>query len=166
MTGWKCLAALILIGPTAWAGEKLEYNKDIRPILAENCFACHGPDKNARKSDLRLDVREDAVRAKAIVPGDPDRSGLVARIFESDPARIMPSRKSLKKLTDRQKEILKKWVLEGGEYQPHWSFIAPKRPSLPRVKNQEWARNAIDHFILAELEKQGITPAREADRQA
>jgi hypothetical protein len=144
----------------------LQYNRDIRPILAENCFACHGPDSAARKADLRLDRRDDAVEAKAIVPGKPDESSLVQRVFASTASKLMPPEKSHKKLTAAQKETLRRWVAEGAEYQPHWSLIAAKRPPLPAVKNAAWVRNPIDRFILAELEKRGLQPAPEADRRA
>jgi hypothetical protein len=144
---------------------KLEYNRDVRPILAENCFACHGPDSAARKADLRLDRREVAVEAEAIVPGHPEKSAVVERIFADEDALIMPPPKSHKKLTAVQKDTLKRWIAEGAEYQPHWSFIAPKRPRLPAVKNTRWVRNPIDNFILAGLEKHGLQPAPEADRR-
>jgi hypothetical protein len=143
----------------------LEYNRDIRPILAENCFACHGPDSAARKKDLRLDQRDSAIDAKAIVPGKPTESEMIARIFAAPDDGMMPPVKSHKKLTAAQKETLKKWVAEGAEYEPHWSFIAPVRPKVPEVKDKAWVRNPIDNFILAELEKRGLKPAPEADRR-
>lgn len=142
----------------------LQFNRDIRPILAENCFACHGPDSAARKAMLRIDRRADAIDGKAIVPGDPGASEMINRIFSADEAEIMPPPKTKKKLTAAQKEMLKKWVAEGAEYQAHWSFIAPVRPKPPEVKNKAWIRNPIDNFILAELEKRGLKPAPEADR--
>ncbi len=144
---------------------KLQYNRDIRPILADNCFACHGPDSAARKKDLRLDRREVAVDVGAIVPGKPDESLLVERIFAEEQSQRMPPAKSLKKLTDAQKETLKRWIAEGAEYESHWSLILPKRPEPPVVKNEKWVRNPIDRFILAELEKRGLQPAPEADRR-
>src|SRR5262245_38568738 len=148
------------------AAERLEYNRDIRPILAENCFACHGPDSAARKADLRLDAREVAVEMEAIVPGQPDKSGLIERINSTEAGRLMPPPKSHKRLTAAQKDTLKRWIAEGAEYQPHWSFLAPRRPALPAVKNAGWARTPLDRFILAELEKRGLQPAPEADRRA
>src|SRR5438105_1761253 len=108
--------------------EKLEYNRDIRPILSENCFACHGPDSASRKAKLRLDVRDEAVKRGAIVPGQPDKSLLVQRIFAKDSKQQMPPAKSHKTLTTAQKEKLKAWIAQGAEYQPHWSYITPKRP--------------------------------------
>jgi hypothetical protein len=165
-----CLACLFSLSPclpVSLSAEKdrLEYNRDIRPILAENCFACHGPDSAARKAGLRLDRREDAIKAEAIVPGKPDQSLLIERVVTTEPREQMPPPKSLKKLTAGQKELLRRWIAEGAEYQPHWSFIAPTRPALPAVKNAGWARNSIDRFILAELEKRGLQPAPEADRR-
>jgi len=144
---------------------KLEYNRNIRPILAENCFACHGPDRAARKAELRLDTRDDAIKAEAIVPGSSGKSELVRRIFAAKPAKLMPPRKTHKKLTDAQKETLKRWIDQGAEYGLHWAFISPTRPAVPAVKNTSWVRNPIDNFILAELEKHGLQPAPEADRR-
>ena len=118
-----------LVGVRRRAADKLEYNRDIRPILAENCFACHGPDSAARKADLRLDQRDDGRRGRRpSCPGKPDESELIDRIFSDDPTELMPPPKSHKKLTAAQKETLKRWIAEGAEYQPHWSFIAPQRP--------------------------------------
>jgi hypothetical protein len=147
------------------AADSPKYNRDIRPILAENCFACHGPDKMARKAKLRLDVREDAIKAGTIVPGKPEQSPLIERIFTADKRDLMPPPKSHKKLTAAQKDLLKAWVAAGAEYQAHWSFIPPTRPALPGVRNTAWVRNPIDRFILARLEKHGLTPAPEADRR-
>ncbi len=168
----KLWALLVTLSPchlvtlsSAHAAGKLEYNRDIRPILAENCFACHGPDSAARKAGLRLDQRDEAIKAGAILPGKPDESALVERIFTNEAKELMPPAKAHKKLTAAQKQTLKQWVAGGAEYQPHWSFIAPKRPALPPVKNQAWVRNPIDRFILAELEKKGLQPAPEADRR-
>ncbi len=141
------------------------YNRDVRPILAETCFACHGPDKAARKGKLRLDIREEALKGEAFVPGKPEKSALVQRIYADSPRDLMPPVKSHKKLTAEQKEVLKQWIAAGGEYEPHWAFLPPKRSPLPAVKNKKWARNGIDYFVLAELEKRGLAPAPEADRR-
>jgi len=166
MTSSMLVVFSALGAATANAAEtKLEYNRDVRPILAENCFACHGPDSASRKAGLRLDRRDDAIKANAIAPGNPDKSEAIVRIFSNDSNQMPPS-KSHKKLTPTQKEVLKKWVAQGAEYQLHWSFIAPKRPELPAVKNAAWARNPVDRFILADLEKHGLSPAPEADRRA
>lgn len=148
----------------------LEYNRDIRPILSENCFACHGADSASRKASLRLDRFEDAVLPRkdakpAIVPGKPDGSEVVSRIFEKNEDDIMPPAKSHKVLKPEQKEILKRWIAEGARYQAHWSLIAPIRAPMPQVKDKHWVRNPIDSFVLARLEKEGLKPAPEADKR-
>ncbi|QDV49812.1 Planctomycete cytochrome C [Gimesia fumaroli] len=145
------------------AAEPLEYNRDIRPILADHCFACHGADSAARKADLRLDQREAAIEFGAIIEGKPDESELIARILSDDPDLVMPPHASKNPLTEAQKEALKQWVAAGANYQPHWSFIAPQRPSQPAVKNTAWSKNAIDRFVLARLEANGLSPAPEAN---
>src|SRR5215471_4920645 len=127
-----CISICAIV-PAARAGDKLDYNRDVRPILSENCFPCHGPDSAARKAGLRLDRRDDAVNSEAFVPGKPDESALVERISSDDSSHLMPPPKTKKKLTATQKETLKRWIAEGAEYQLHWSFIAPKRPALPTV---------------------------------
>lgn len=159
------LLALCLAALAPARGAEIEYNRDIRPILADTCFACHGPDSAARKADLRLDRRDDAIAAGALAPGKPDDSGFIERIFSTDPETLMPPPASHKKLTDQQKDLLKRWVASGAEYQPHWSFIAPTRPTPPTVKNTAWVRTPVDAFVLARLEKEGLSPAAEADRR-
>ncbi len=149
----------------AGADEKVSYNRDIRPILSDNCFYCHGPDAAHREADLRLDVRDAAVAAKAFVPGDAAESELVKRIFSADPDELMPPPKSHKKLTDAQKDLFKRWVAQGAEYQPHWSYIPPKRDAAPAVKDAKWARNPIDAFVLSVLESKKLSPSKEADRR-
>ncbi len=141
----------------------LEYNRDIRPILADACFACHGVDGAARQADLSLDLRQAAIDSGAIEPGKPSESSMIDRILTTDPERIMPPPKSHKKLSDAQKETLRKWVEQGADYQPHWSLIAPKKSEPPAVKNAQWVCNPIDQFILAQLEANGLSPAPEAD---
>lgn len=144
-------------------GQKIEFNRDIRPILSDNCFRCHGPDKGHRKAKLRLDDRSVAVEQGVIVPGKPDESELVARIFASDPEDRMPPADSHKQLTNAQKGLLKRWIAEGAEYQPHWAYLKPTRPPLPAVKNKAWVRTPVDAFILHELEARKIEPSPEAD---
>jgi mono/diheme cytochrome c family protein len=150
------------------SGTKVEYNRDIRPIFAENCFACHGPDSAARKGDLRIDRRDDAVKSGAITPGNLNESKLIDRICSEDADEVMPPPKTLKKLTAAQKETLKRWIASGAEYQAHWSFIAPVRPAAPKFdepKAKAWIKNPIDAFIYAKLKAAGLEPAPEADRR-
>jgi hypothetical protein len=174
------LCAAVATG-VAWAAEtssqvklnnstprQVQYPRDILPLLSANCFACHGPDDKTRKAGLRLDVAEVATRtlksgSRAVVPGDPDNSELVARIFATDSDR-MPPPKSHKQLKESEKLLLKRWIAEGAEYQRHWAFVAPKRPPLPPTQAKGWARNPIDLFILSRLEAAGLRPAPEADR--
>lgn len=141
------ITALILWSSLPALSAPLSYNRDVRPILAENCFSCHGPDKNAREAKLRLDVREDALDKEAFVPGNPGDSELVLRINTDDEEELMPPRKSHKVLTSEQKKILEEWIKQGGEYEPHWAYIAPRRPEVPRMG----AKHPIDNFILAAM---------------
>jgi hypothetical protein len=143
---------------------RLDFNRDIRPILSENCFYCHGQDPAKREADLRLDVREAAVAAGAIVPGDPGASGILERVYSTDPDVLMPPPDSNRRLSDDQKKILGRWIREGAEYAPHWAFVAPARPAPPPVTRADWPRNEIDRFVLAKLEAAGMEPAPEADR--
>src|SRR6266446_7638975 len=150
--------------PAIAVAADIQFNRDIRPILSETCFRCHGPDSAARKADLRFDRREVAVKIGAIMPGQPEKSEMITRIFSDDPDEQMPPPSSHKSLTAAQKDLLKRWIAAGAEYQPLWSFIAPKRPDLPTVKNEAWVKNPIDRFALAKLEQNGLQPAPEADR--
>ncbi len=142
----------------------IDFNRDIRPILSENCFYCHGQDGNKRKADLRLDVREEAIKALALVPKDAGKSSMIQRIHSSEAGEVMPPPKSNRKLTPAQKNLLNRWVAEGGEYAKHWAFVAPVRPAVPVVNNKAWVRNPIDAFVLARLESAGLEPSLEADR--
>ena len=145
------------------AQDKVNFARDIQPLLAENCFACHGTDAETRAADLRVDQREAAIEYGAIEPGNADDSVLVDRLYEEDPDAIMPPPDSGKKLTDAEKALLKRWVNEGAEYSKHWSLVAPKKPELPKVRNEKWVRTEIDQFILARLETEGLEPAADAD---
>jgi hypothetical protein len=145
------------------SGDKpIEFNRDVRPILTENCFACHGPDKNKRKAKLRLDVHEVALERGAVVPGKPDESKLVEHIFSEDPDAQMPPPQSGKSLANGQKELLKRWIASGAEYQPHWSYMKLQRPPVPQTRNPYWVRNPVDAFILRALEEKSIQPSPEA----
>ncbi|MEX2188139.1 MAG: DUF1549 domain-containing protein, partial [Pirellulales bacterium] len=142
-----------------------KYNRDIRPILFENCFACHGPDSASRKAELRIDKRDAAIEAGVIEPGKPDDSEMIRRVLSDDPDEQMPPPATHKKVTKEQKEMLRRWIAAGAEYEPHWSLIPPRRATPPDVKNADWVRTPIDSFILAALEAKGLTPAPEADRR-
>ncbi len=145
---------------------KIDFSRDVRPILSDKCFACHGPDTTKLKGKLRLDVREAAIKAGAIVPGKPGESELIRRVFAADPAERMPPAASHKTLTAAEKDLLQRWIAGGAEYKAHWAFLAPVRPPLPAVKAAAWPRNPIDHYVLARLEQEGLPPSPEAARTA
>jgi mono/diheme cytochrome c family protein len=159
--------SLALLPATASAAaplpEVVELNRHIRPILADNCFACHGPDQNARKADLRLDTEEGL--ATVLQAGKPDDSELIQRITSTDVEQRMPPAKFGKKLTAQQIELIRRWVAQGGKYQKHWSLLSAHRPDLPAVGKLGAGRNAVDRFILARLEQEGLKLSPEADRR-
>ena len=152
-------------GSASTAADEVAYNRDIRPILVENCFACHGADSASRQADLRLDRRDDAIASGGIVPGDPDSSPLLDRVYSDDPEEVMPPPATKKQVSAEQKELLTKWIAAGAPYEPHWSFIPPVKPEPPVVANEGWVRNEIDRFVLAGLESVWLEPAGEADRR-
>src|SRR2546429_1122681 len=147
----------------------VEFNRDVRPILSDNCFACHGPDKNKRKADLRLDTEEGAFGDRGevviIVPGKPEQSELFRRISTTDEKLRMPKAKFGKKLSAQQIDLVRQWILQGAKWQKHWSLIPPERPELPAVQNASWVVNPIDRFVLDRLDREGLKPSREADRR-
>ena len=151
------------------AGGKVDFTRDIRPILSDNCFACHGPDTNKVKADLRLDLKAEAFRKLdsgevAIVPGKPEQSRLLQLVsLPLDDDDHMPPKKTGKKLTAAQLDLLRRWIAEGAKWAEHWSYVAPQRPPAPEVKQRKWERNEIDRFILARLEQAGLKPNAEAD---
>ncbi|MCW5553837.1 MAG: PSD1 domain-containing protein [Verrucomicrobiae bacterium] len=170
MRALLCLLAAPLSAASGLAaGDKVDFSRDISPILSDNCYACHGPDAAHRKAGLRFDLKESALAQLksdnfAIVPGDLDKSELIARIITKDEDDLMPPPDSGKQLTEAQIDLLKRWILQGAEWKSHWSFIKPERPSLPEVKDARWPRNPIDHFILARLEKESLGTSPEADK--
>lgn len=159
---WGNLSAS-LFAQTSATGE-INFNRDIRPILAENCFYCHGQDPNKRQADLRLDDRDAAVTHGAITPGDLSASSMVARIRSTNPEELMPPEKSNRRLSEEQKQLVEQWIASGAKYSKHWAFEAPVPPESPSVSRQEWVRNPIDAFVLAKLDQLGMQPSQEADR--
>ncbi len=154
------ICVLTLSAARLIAAEKpVSYNREIRPILSENCFACHGPDKNQRKAKLRLDIRESALESEAFVPGKPDESELVYRVLTEDADDLMPPPDTHKTLTSVQKALLKRWVAEGAKYEGHWAYLPVTRPEEPVVSATNWVKNPIDRFVLAGLESAGLSPA-------
>jgi hypothetical protein len=159
-----CAVLFGKIGETNAAPPAIDYNRDIRPVLSENCFYCHGQDGNKRQAELRLDVRDAAIEAGAIVPNGPNSSELIERIFSDDPHKLMPPPKSNRRLSAEQKKLLERWITEGAAYAPHWAYITPSRPAEPTVRRTDWVRNPIDRFVLARLEAEQLSPSPEADR--
>ncbi|MEI6342229.1 MAG: DUF1553 domain-containing protein [Verrucomicrobiota bacterium] len=151
------------------AAAPIDFNRDIRPILSEHCYTCHGPDEGKRKAGLRLDVKEEAFKAlksgrRAVVAGDAKASSLVERVESKDPDEVMPPPQGGKPLAPAQVAVLRRWVESGAEWSAHWSFVAPARPALPPVKDAKWPRNEMDRFVLAKLEAEGLKPSAEADK--
>ena len=183
---WKGLfGALFLIGLSACnqpvsedpeilaaLPETVDFNYHVRPLLSDRCFACHGPDENTREADFRLDTEDGAFaklveseRKKAIVPGSLRRSELVHRIVSEDDDYMMPPSESNLVLSDYEQALLKKWVDQGAEWKEHWAFTPPVRPELPTVSDEEWASQPIDQFVLARLDRDGIAPSEQADKE-
>ena len=161
------LALLHALATTAAADEDIDFNRDIKPLLSSNCFKCHGPDEHDRKADLRLDTFDGATTdldgTRAIVPGDLDASELLHRIVSDDPDEVMPPPKSTPALKPEQVGMIRKWIKGGAKYEQHWSFTPPTSPQPPTVKNTSWPRNPIDHFVLARIERENLTPSPQAD---
>jgi hypothetical protein len=163
---WLCLVS----AGAAVAQDDADFQRQIRPILADKCFACHGRDADHREGSLRLDEREAALKGgdsgeAAIVPGQPGKSELVRRVLSADPDERMPPPAAKKELTASEKQLLARWIEQGAEYQTHWAFTAPSRPRVPEVKNTAWPKNDIDRFVLARLEKERLAPSPPADAQ-
>ena len=158
--GPVAMAAVAYLWAAAVASSApVSFNRDIRPILSDNCFYCHGPDASHRQADLRLDIRDDAVAAGAIVPGKPAESTLVSRINATDSGELMPPPESHKKLDAKQKELLGRWIDEGAEYQKHWAYEQPVKVAVPA------GTNGVDHLVRKRLAEIGLKPSAEADRR-
>ena len=172
VTTWLPLG-LLLITPffvdASQADEPVDFQRQVRPILASHCFSCHGPDRESRQADLRLDIREEAIADRGgyatIVPGNPSRSDLMARVSTDDVDLVMPPPEHGERLEPEAVEVLKRWIEQGANYAEHWAFVPPVKPTPPEVKDSSQIENEIDRFIQARLEKIGLTPAPPADRE-
>ncbi|HEX4069783.1 MAG TPA: DUF1549 domain-containing protein, partial [Planctomycetaceae bacterium] len=156
-------------GSTPAAGSiKIDFDRDIRSIFSDTCYACHGPDKANRKAGLRLDQHESAFGrhddGPAIVAGDLSHSALFRRITSHDKDERMPPADSGRQLTKKQIELIGRWIEQGAVWNEHWSLVPPKRPAVPRVTAADWPRNAIDGFVLSRLEHEGLSPSPPADK--
>jgi hypothetical protein len=167
---WLLLPLLVLLPATqtgllassgASSVRAVSFSRDVLPILSENCFRCQGPDEKARKAKLRLDTRETALRV--LMPGKSADSELIRRVTATDD-EVMPPPQTKRRLTTEQKELLRRWVDQGAPWGKHWAYETAVRPALPAVKNLAWPQNPIDDFVLARLEKEGLTPSAEAVR--
>jgi Protein of unknown function (DUF1553)/Protein of unknown function (DUF1549)/Planctomycete cytochrome C len=154
---------------SARSAEKVDFSRDVLPILSTNCFRCHGQDEKARQAELRLDERDSAIAKRddlpAITPGNADRSALIARITSNDDAVRMPPPKAAGKLSAEQIDVLRRWIDQGAVYSEHWAFVPPERPPLPNLENAAWAKSPVDRFVLAKIEQQHLQPAGPASRE-
>ncbi|WP_209330138.1 PSD1 and planctomycete cytochrome C domain-containing protein [Lunatimonas salinarum] len=153
--------------------DQISYNFHVRPILSDNCFACHGPDANKREAGLRLDIAEEAFRAlqetsgaHGIVPGIPMQSEAYLRMISDDPELRMPPPQSNLKLSDTEIKIIEKWIQQGAKYEPHWAFVPPKRPELPNPTDRDWVLNEIDRFTRSKMQEVGLMPNAVADKES
>jgi hypothetical protein len=151
----------------------VDYNFHVRPILADNCFACHGPDSKKRQAGLRLDIAEEAYKAlkenptkHALIPRKPKESEVYLRLITKDAELKMPPIDSKLSLTETQIEIIEKWIKQGAVYKPHWAFLAPKQAPLPEVDDEDWVSNEIDYFVLEKLENNNLKPNPAADDES
>ena len=177
----RLVIRLLLFGAIALAGQSevwaatksgntnvVDFRRDVRPILSDSCFHCHGPDESTRKAKMRLDTKEGAFTERKgrfpVIPGKPDESEIIRRIFSNDPDEQMPPPDYPRQLKSNQKELIKEWIAQGAKWQDHWAFQKPVRPEPPKVKNRNWPRNEIDRFILARLEREKLKPSSEAEK--
>ena len=169
---WVGLLGLLFAGgawPSAVAADAIRFNRDIRPILSDKCFSCHGPDANHRKADLRLDTREGLFGGEGedriVEPGMPGESLLFQRITAHDKDDLMPPPESKLEMSADEIALIERWIAQGADWEDHWAFVTPKTPNLPKVQQKAWPKNSIDFYTLAKMEQQGLKPSREADRR-
>jgi len=157
----------VLLACGAHAAEPVDFSRDVLPILSDNCFQCHGPDQNTREADLRLDEKDSTLRTEEpiVVPGQSGKSELFRRLVSTDSDEVMPPADSLRKLTAKQIDVLKRWIDEGATWGKHWAFVAPKRPEFPAVQQEDWVRNPIDRFVLSRLQREKLSPSPTARRE-
>ena len=164
----RCI--IISLAIAQFADARVSFNNDIRPLLSNHCYRCHGPDENERKAGLRLDSFEGATKDndgfKALVAGNIEDSELIYRIISEDPDEVMPPPKAGKKLSKDQIELIKQWIKEGGSYEKHWSYQKPERPETPTTKFESFIKNPIDNFILRKLQNHELSPSPEASKEA
>ncbi|NER85135.1 MAG: DUF1549 domain-containing protein, partial [Leptolyngbya sp. SIO1D8] len=151
--------------------DRIDFNFHIKPILSDRCYACHGPDQNGRKANLRLDTEEGAFEAlegggRAFVAGNFGKSMAIQRMLSDDPEYMMLPPESNLQLSPKEIATIAKWVRQGADWKPHWSFITPKAPEVPQIPNPDWQKNnAIDNFVLHKLATEGLNPSPQADKE-
>ena len=163
------MTVLLAAATVLSAQSAVRFNRDIRPIMSDTCFRCHGPDAKSRMAGLRLDIRDEAIKPTKrgitpIVPGAPDKSAIITRVFATD-GKIMPPKYAHKELTEKQKETIRAWVAEGAPYEGHWAWQPVRRPEVPKIADTKVVRNPIDAFIQERLAKEGLQPSPEADKR-
>jgi hypothetical protein len=161
---FKWIILVSLIGIDGYS-DPVDYTHEVRPILSENCFYCHGQDATKRKAKLRLDTKEGQRGNEVVIPKDAENSELIARIFSKDEDEHMPPKSSNRQLTEEQKLVLTRWINEGASFTPHWSFTELKRPSIPKTVDSNWIKNPIDSFVLQKLVRSGLVPSNEATKE-
>ncbi|CAK9045549.1 Uncharacterized protein SCF082_LOCUS25734 [Durusdinium trenchii] len=165
---WLSAICLLSLWPAGVEAEEIDFRRDIRPLLSNTCFECHGPDEGNREAELRLDLQDDAFADRggyaAFVAGDVEASEALRRITSEDEFERMPPPEAARQLTAEQIELIRKWIEQGADWAEHWAFVPPQRPPVPKVQNADWVRNPIDAFVLARLEAEGLQPSPEADR--
>ncbi|MBI1312659.1 DUF1553 domain-containing protein [bacterium] len=165
----RLLIAVALLLATQPVRADVDFDRDIRPILSDTCFACHGPDETQRQANLRLDTRDGLFReqdgVRVVSPQQPGNSELLRRVLSTDPDEQMPPPDSGLKLKPQQIELLREWIADGAKWQQHWAFVAPQRPDQPSVSQAEWVQNPIDRFVLARLDRERLKPSPTADRR-
>ncbi|MDZ4687303.1 MAG: DUF1553 domain-containing protein [Planctomycetaceae bacterium] len=162
------IAIAIELTAAAWGADEIDAHRQVRSILSEKCFACHGPDAAGRQAELRVDSREGLLQIRdgrpAVIPGRPEESELLRRVTAHDPEDRMPPASTGKTLTAAQIELLRQWIADGARWQEHWAFIPPQNRGVPAVRDAEWCRNGIDRFVLASLDGAGLRPSTPAPR--
>jgi hypothetical protein len=164
----RLIAGVFVSGLGAQLSGKVSFNNDIRPIMSDTCFQCHGPDANAREADLRFDIREEAIADRdgspAIIPGNPEDSLMIWMINAEDEEDLMPPSSHPRTLTKEEKQLFADWIAEGAEYEEHWAYVPPVRKTPPAVERSDWVKNEIDYFVLSKLESLGLQPSPETER--